>query len=354
MRRSERNTTRSAGARALLHVVVVVALSVVVAGVFRPAEASAASDRRLLDSPVVRPEEGQVRRLYIAVLGRDADTEGFTYWVTRRVEGVDLTTVAAGFVSSAEFEARFGAPTDERFLDRVYDNVLGRPPDAAGFAYWSAQLRAGLTRPALVLAFSESPELAARTGTSVPPLPPFSAEIGPVTVESLGASWRPGCPVGPDDLASITADHVDATGQRQRGTIVVNRRVAVDVVAVLGVLYDRRYPIASMRPIADFGGDDEASMAADNTSAFNCRPVTGGTGWSRHAFGLAVDLNPIRNPYVRGDRVLPPEGVRWVDRRLYHPAMIRSGDVVTSAFATIGWRWGGQFTSLDDYQHFER
>ncbi len=334
--------------------VVVLAAAFAVAGLATPRQAEAAPHRRAVEAPIVRPEEGQVRRLYLAVLGRDADADGFAYWVSRRIEGVDLTTVAAGFVSSAEFGARFGAPTDAGFLERVYDNVLGRTPDPEGLAYWSAQLRAGLGRPALVLAFSESPELAVRTGTTLPALPPFSARIDPVGVDELGASWRPGCPVGPDELRSITADHVDATGRRRIGTIVVHRRVAADVVGVLGVLYDRRYPIASLRPVAEFDGNDDASMAADNTSGFNCRPVTGGTGWSRHAYGLAIDLNPIRNPYVRGARVLPPEGLGWVDRRLYHPAMIRPGDAVTAAFAAVGWRWGGDFASLADYQHFER
>jgi len=109
-----------------------------------------------------------------------------------------------------------------------------------------------------------------------------------------------------------------------------------------------------MVPIEDFSGDDGASMAANNTSAFNCRPVTGGRSWSRHSYGTAIDINPQQNPYVTDLVVLPPSGRDHTNRTAYDPAMIRPGDVVTRAFAEAGWRWGGAFRTLRDYQHFER
>jgi hypothetical protein len=95
-------------------------------------------------------------------------------------------------------------------------------------------------------------------------------------------------------------------------------------------------------------------MAADNTSAFNCRHAvaTGPRRWSSHAYGAAIDVNPLENPYVRAGKVLPPRGRAYVDRTLTEPGMIHPGDEVVRAFRTIGWKWGGSWSSLKDYQHF--
>ncbi|MEM7274387.1 MAG: DUF4214 domain-containing protein [Actinomycetota bacterium] len=302
----------------------------------------------------VRPEEGEILRLYRSALGRDPDPGGYRYWVTRRIEGVPLVTVAHSFLVGREFEQRFGTGGDAAFIDRVYRHVLGRDGDADGTAYWRAQLAAGLPRHDLVLLFSESAELRRRTGTESMALPAFRSEVASVSASDLGASWRVGCPVGPTALRAVTVDHVDAAGGHARGTLIVHRDVVDEVVTIFDRLYAARYPITSIRPVDQFGADDDASMAADNTSGYNCRAVTGGTSWSRHAFGTAIDINPISNPYVRGSTVLPPTGGPWVDRTAHHPAMIRPGDVVTRAFADAGWRWGGDFVSLKDYQHFDR
>lgn len=317
----------------------------------------------------VRPEEGEIVRLYRSALGRDPDAEGYRYWVTRRIEGLALDAVADSFLVGREFERRFGGDDLDpaAFVDRVYRNVLDRPGDADGSAYWQGELARGLDRHHLVLLFSESVELQRRTGTELEALPPFQPEVSPVTAADLPTSWRPGCPVEPEDLRVIELDHVDRMGAHDRGVLVVHQDVADEVVAIFEQLYDARYPITSMRPVDEFIGDDgrandDASMAADNTSAFNCRAVTGGTRWSRHAFGTAIDINPVTNPYVSGSGsgsgsvtvVLPPSGAAWVDRSAHHPAMIRPGDVVTRAFAAAGWRWGGDFVSLKDYQHFQR
>ena len=93
-------------------------------------------------------------------------------------------------------------------------------------------------------------------------------------------------------------------------------------------------------------------MAANNTSAYNCRRTTGGTAWSEHAHGRALDLNPVQNPYVRGTTVLPLAGRAYVDRARPRPGMVRAGDPVVRAFAAVGWEWGGSWTGSKDYQHF--
>ena len=168
-----------------------------------------------------------------------------------------------------------------------------------------------------------------------------------------GRSMRAGCPVGFDDLRYLTMSYVGFDGQRHLGEMVVHRLVADDVVSVFRTLYDHRFPIRRMSLVDDFGGDDNASMAADNTSAFNCRLATGSsTTWSEHSYGWAIDINPVENPYVRGGAVLPPAGGQYLNRASGAPGVIVEGDVVTWSFGAIGWSWGGRWGSPTDYQHF--
>src|SRR6266511_4202879 len=129
--------------------------------------------------------------------------------------------------------------------------------------------------------------------------------------------------------------------------------VAGDVVKVFRTMFRARYPIRRMRLVDDYRGDDNSSMAADNASAFNCRRVTGGTAWSEHAYGRAIDVNPVENPYVSSSgKVLPPAGLRYADRSSRARGVIHHGDVVWRAFRSIGWGWGGDWRSFQDYQHF--
>lgn len=172
--------------------------------------------------------------------------------------------------------------------------------------------------------------------------------------QRMATSWRPGCPVPLEDLRYLRVSHVDLAGRVRTGELVVSARVADQVVAVFRELYAQRFPIRSLRLVDDFGGSDDASMAADNSSAFNCRPVTGGTAFSAHSTGEAIDLNPRENPYLStSGRVLPPEGRAFLDRRP-GPGVIRAGGPVVAAFARIGWSWGGGWTGPRDYQHFSR
>jgi hypothetical protein len=173
-----------------------------------------------------------------------------------------------------------------------------------------------------------------------------------VTAEQLHASWRPGCPHRVEDLRLVRASHWGFDRTVHEGTIVVDAAVADAVVQVLRELFEAEYPIERMEPVDRYGGSDDASMAANNTSAFNCRQATGGGGWSEHAFGRAVDLNPLQNPYVRGDVVLPPQSAAYVDRSRSELGMIHAGDAAVTAFARQGWAWGGDWSTLKDYQHF--
>lgn len=167
-------------------------------------------------------------------------------------------------------------------------------------------------------------------------------------------SWRAGCPVPPEDLRLITLTHWDFSGQIADGELVVHVDQVKSIIWVMRRLFQQEFPIHRMTPIDQFDGDDAASMAANNTSAFNCREVGSQTGvWSQHAFGTAIDVNPVQNPYVPSSGpVEPSEGAAFLDRSISEPGMIRDNDEVVKAFAEIGWEWGGSWSSSKDYQHF--
>jgi D-alanyl-D-alanine carboxypeptidase len=181
---------------------------------------------------------------------------------------------------------------------------------------------------------------------------PYQASISPVRWAELRHSYRAGCPVAPRDLRTVKLTYWGFDGRTHEGRLVVHRRVAGDVVFVFARLYSVRFPIRRMVPVSAYRGDDDASMAADNTSAFNCRLVGGTRRWSMHAYGEAIDVNPVENPYVQGARVSPPAGRRYLARDDVRPGMVTHGSIPERAFTAIGWKWGGRWTSSKDYQHF--
>ncbi len=178
--------------------------------------------------------------------------------------------------------------------------------------------------------------------------------IDPATRQRMrGVSWHPGCPVGFADLRLLTVSHWGFDGRVHRGRLVVHREHAAAMVGVMRELFGLRYPIRQMRLVDAYGADDHRSMDADNTSAFNCRFVAGSPGvWSEHAYGRAIDVNPIENPYVtESGYVSPPAGAPFAQRRHAKGVIHRDGPVVR-AFAAIGWEWAGNWPWPKDYQHF--
>ena len=168
-----------------------------------------------------------------------------------------------------------------------------------------------------------------------------------------GVSWRPGCPVPLRDLRVVTVSYRGFDGRTRTGRIVVHRDVAADVVTVFRRLYAERFPIRRMVPIDAYEGSDFRSIEADNTSAFNCRYVDGTTRWSEHAYGRAVDLNPIENPYVTSSGTTSHRASRpYLRRSPYRAGMAVEGGAVVRAFAAVGWSWGGRWSGARDYQHF--
>jgi hypothetical protein len=167
-----------------------------------------------------------------------------------------------------------------------------------------------------------------------------------------GVSWRPGCPVHLRDLRLLTLSHRRFDGKTRLGRLVVHADVASELMVVFRTLYRAGFPIRRMVPVDAYGASDFRSIEADNTSAFNCRYVEGTTRWSEHAYGRAIDVNPIENPYVSGGRTSHRASVTYVDRTRRRPGMAAEGGVLVRAFDRIGWGWGGRWTSVKDYQHF--
>jgi hypothetical protein len=192
----------------------------------------------------------------------------------------------------------------------------------------------------------------------VPAAPPddgsFRSTIGAVPLDVLTRStWTSACPVTVDELRYVTVTFFGFDGLRHTGELLVHASVADDVVAIFGALHAAAFPLEEVRVIALEELDVPPTGDGNVTSAFVCRPTVGGTRWSEHAFGRAIDINPFHNPYVRGDLVLPELASAYVDRAKHRPGMILDGDSVTAAFAARGWRWGGEWTGRAvDWMHF--
>ncbi len=168
-----------------------------------------------------------------------------------------------------------------------------------------------------------------------------------------GVSWRPGCPVPLRDLRVVTASYRGFDARAHTGRVVVHRDVARGVLVVLRRLYAAGFPIRRMIPVDAYGGSDFRSIEADNTSAFNCRYVDGTTRWSEHAYGRAIDLNPIENPYVTAAGTTSHAASRpYLRRSPYRAGMAVEDGTVVRAFEAAGWSWGGDWSGDKDYQHF--
>jgi hypothetical protein len=183
------------------------------------------------------------------------------------------------------------------------------------------------------------------------PLPEFRTATTTVTAAQLGASWRVGCPVAPSALRSVRLTYLRFDGTAATGELILHESVVSQTKQAFKRLYAQRFPIQRMEAVSVHGGSDDRSMAANNTSAFNCRRTTSGTSWSEHAYGRAIDVNPVQNPYVSGRTVLPAGGTCCTDRTLFRRGMLHAGGGAVNAFTAHGFVWGGAWQSLKDYQH---
>jgi D-alanyl-D-alanine carboxypeptidase len=168
----------------------------------------------------------------------------------------------------------------------------------------------------------------------------------------VGVSWHRGCPVALGGLRYLRIAYRGFDSRLHRGEMVANASAVGPLRRAFWFLFDRGFPIRRMRLVDDYGGSDYRSIEADNTSAFNCRPVTGGSRWSEHAYGRAVDVNPIENPYVANGHTSHPASRRFLDRSRHRRGMAFAGGALVRAFRRVGWGWGGTWSNPTDYQHF--
>jgi len=190
-----------------------------------------------------------------------------------------------------------------------------------------------------------------------PGLSAFSADTIPASVKQrmMGRSYpEEGAEIEMSDLRYLKLLYYDFNGRVRKGEMVCNKAIVNDLLYIFKELYKAKYPLASVRLIDDYDGDDARSMAANNTSCFNYRKKTSGASLSAHARGMAVDINPLQNPYVKGDVVEPPEAAEFADRSAEFPHKITDEDLCCKLFRSRGFQWGGAWNSMKDYQHFEK
>lgn len=183
----------------------------------------------------------------------------------------------------------------------------------------------------------------------------FRSTIGPVTPvirRRMGETWSPQCPVTLGGLRYLTMSFRGFDGKAHTGEMVIAAAEAEDVVSVFRALFAADFPIEEMRLPSTADVEAHPTGDGNNTAGLVCRATTGGTNWSAHAYGLAIDLNPFQNPYEKGDVVLPELASAYLDRSWVRPGMVLADSLVVREFARIGWSWGGAWSSLKDYQHF--
>jgi len=169
-----------------------------------------------------------------------------------------------------------------------------------------------------------------------------------------GLSYKDNCTVPYEDLRILRLAYVDFDGQKRQGEMICNVAVAKELLVIFRELYSAGYAFTDISLVDEYDADDRASMTANNTSCFNYRTVSGSKKLSNHAYGLAVDVNPLLNPYVRGKYFSPANAGDYVDRTRAFTGKIDKNDLCYELFCLFGWQWGGNWSSEKDYQHFEK
>ncbi|KAB7891043.1 M15 family metallopeptidase [Poseidonibacter ostreae] len=177
----------------------------------------------------------------------------------------------------------------------------------------------------------------------------------------LGNSFKKGCPVPLKDLRYLSIKHLGFDGKDKIGELIVHKSVAKEVLKIFDELYALKYPIYKMKLVSDYKADDWVSIEDNNTSAFNCRAITGKKNkWSKHAYGKAIDINPIENPYIsRKGHISHKDSLKYRTRKheiksLKDKAVLLKNSKVVKIFEKHGWKWGGDWITIKDYQHFEK
>lgn len=172
-----------------------------------------------------------------------------------------------------------------------------------------------------------------------------------------GKSFKEDCVISRDDLKYLHLLHKDLDGISHEGEMIVNKTIADDILEIFMQLYEADYPIEKVRLIDDYDAIDELSMADNNTSSFNYRFISYTTTLSKHGLGLAIDINPLYNPYIKevdgSVSIEPATAGKYVDRSIQFDYKIDENDLAYKLFTRIGFEWGGNWLDQKDYQHFE-
>jgi hypothetical protein len=220
----------------------------------------------------------------------------------------------------------------------------------------------GIDRGSIASSPPAAPSLSPSAAPSRTPLPArFRGTVSAIppglAAEMRGGTWHPGCPVPLSDLRLLGLRYWGFHGHVHAGRMVVNASVAHDVISVFRQLFQARFPIKQLHLAVPYRGVDDPTDRRDYTVGFNCRPALTARGplsnWSQHAYGLAIDVNPMQNPYVTSDGFIRNyHARRFRDRSQELVGMVHPGDAVVRAFTSIGWTWGGDWSGDKDYMHF--
>lgn len=189
-----------------------------------------------------------------------------------------------------------------------------------------------------------------------------SSEITPQIKQRMveGNSWRKGCPVPLKDLRYLRMTHLNFNGEEEMGEMIVHKEVSAEVLAIFEGLFAMGYPISKMKLVSEYNGSDWHSIESDNTSAFNCRKATGSQKWSKHSYGKAIDINPIENPYISRKGTISHKASERYRKRVHQRstyadrAVLLKNDAAVQLFKKFGWKWGGDWSGVKDYQHFSK
>lgn len=190
-----------------------------------------------------------------------------------------------------------------------------------------------------------------------------TSEIPVFTYDSLSneniiritdSSWNEDAPVKLSELSYLEVTYIGFDNKDHVGELIVNKQLAYEVLEIFKELYDKKFPIDKIKLIDEYAASDILSMSDNNTCAFNYRKIEGSNKISNHSYGIAIDINPIQNPYINNNKVSPIEGKEFMDRNDKRVGMIKKGDSCYDAFKKRGWDWGGEWKTVKDYQHFEK
>jgi hypothetical protein len=182
----------------------------------------------------------------------------------------------------------------------------------------------------------------------------LNPKVYTVTASMVPKTYRSGCPVKPASLRLVTLNYWGFDGLVHKGELVVRDAAVQKMITAWTATFNAHFPIRRMLRVDVFGGSDVRAMAADNTSAFNCRQVTGNPyALSPHSYGFAIDINTVENPYLAANNVwYPSNGLAYRNRKVVHPGMLFSSSAPTKALVNAGFFWGAGWRQ-PDYQHFE-